>query len=195
MYRFFVFMLKFFFLITRGIDVTGLENVPAQGGAVVAGTHTTMFDPVAIAIAVRRPVHFMAKDELFHLPVLGWLFRRVHAFPVKRGLADRDAIRTAQERVTQGHLLGIFPEGTRNRACEEMLPLQGGAALISIKTGVSVIPVVVKGLKPFRFRKPIKVVFGQPIDLGGPKKANKAEVAHGNELISAQFKLLLSRNN
>lgn len=195
-YKFFVAILKFFTKACWGLDIIGLENVPAEGGAIVAGNHTTWFDPVAIAVAIKRPVHFMAKAELFSIPVFGWLIRKAYVFPVKRGLADRDAIRTAQERVGNGHLLGIFPEGTRNRSDEgELLPLQGGAAMISLKTGIPIIPVVVTGVKPMRFRRSIKVVIGSPIILGGPKRATKVEVLQANELISNQFSSLLRRNN
>ncbi|NMB00515.1 MAG: 1-acyl-sn-glycerol-3-phosphate acyltransferase [Firmicutes bacterium] len=195
MYRFLVMILKFFVVLVAGLEVEGQENVPLEGGAIVAGTHTSMLDPVGIAIALKRPVHFMGKVELFKFPPLAWLFKRLHAFPVKRGLADREAIRIAQERVSQGNVLGIFPEGTRNNSAEDLLPLQGGTALIAIKTGVPVIPAVVSGFKPMRFRRAVKVTFGKPIDLGGPRKANKAEVEEGTKVISAEFSSLLSRNN
>lgn len=195
MYKAIVSIVKFLILIFAGLDVKGSENIPKQGGAIIAGTHTTLLDPVAIAVALKRPVHFMAKVELFKTPPLRWLFTRLNAFPVKRGLADREALRIAQERVTEGNLLGIFPEGTRNTSEEDLLPLQGGATLIAIKTGAVVIPTVVSGFTPFRFRKPIKVTFGKPIDLGGPRRANKVEIAEGTKVISAEFSSLLSRNN
>lgn len=195
MYRFLVAIIKVIIHILWGIQVEGAENIPQQTGAVVAGNHTTWFDPVAIAVAIKRPVHFMGKAELFKVPILSWLFSRVHVFPVRRGLADRQAIRTAQDRVTQGHLVGMFPEGTRNKEGDALLPLQGGAALIAIKTGVPVIPVVVPRIELGRLRKPIRVKIGAPIDLGGPKKVAKSDIIRGNEAISAQFRLLLGRNN
>lgn len=182
-------------LLLCGLEVSGLEHVPKQGGAIIAGTHTTMMDPVAIAVVVPRPVHFMGKVELFRNPVLRFLFTRLHGFPVRRGLADREAIRTAQDRVKAGHVLGIFPEGTRNTTAEDHLPLQGGASLIAIKTGAPIIPVVISGFKPFKLRQPVRVVFGRPIDLGGPRRATKADVLEGTKAISAEFSYLLSRNN
>lgn len=194
MYRFLVAIIKVIILILWGIEVEGAENIPQHKGAVVAGNHTTWFDPVAIAVALKRPVHFMGKAELFKVPILSWLFSRVHVFPVRRGLADRQAIRTAQDRVTQGHLVGMFPEGTRNKEGDALLPLQGGAALIAIKTGVPVIPVVVPRVELGRLRKPIRVKIGEPIDLGGPRKVAKSDIIRGNEAISAQFRSLLGRN-
>lgn len=195
MYKAIVGIVRFFIKLFCGLEVHGLENIPARGGAIIAANHTTWFDPVAIAISVGRPVHFMAKVELFRNPLFSWFFTRVYAFPVKRGAADRDAIRTAQRRVLEGHLLGIFPEGTRNLSKEKLLPLQGGAALIALKTGVPVIPTVTFGANPVRWRQKIKVVIGEPIDLGGPRRANKPAVAEASSVISRQFSTLLRRNN
>lgn len=195
MYKLVVVVVKFFVKLFWGLEVEGLENIPKESGAVVAANHTTWFDPVAIIIALDRPIHFMGKAELFKFPVLRWFLAKMHVFPVKRGLADRDAIREAQNLVSSGELLGIFPEGTRNKSEEDLLPLRGGAALISLKTGVPVIPVIITGVKPMRFRKPVKVTIGSSIDLGGPKRANKQEVAQASEIIGEQFSALIRRNN
>lgn len=195
MYWTLVYAIKFLIIVIFGIDIEGLENIPKEGGAIIAGNHTTWFDPFPIAVALKRPIHFMAKIELFEIPVIGWILPRVNVFPVKRGLADRDAIRIAQERVKGGNLLGIFPEGTRNKNKDEVLPLQGGASLISLKTGVPIVPCVVTNIHPLRFRKRVKVAFGPPIDLKGPRRANKEAIEEANELISAQFTSLLRRNN
>ena len=194
MYKALAVIIRLIMILFSGLEVEGLENIPAEGGAIIAANHASWFDPVAIAVALRRPVHFMAKAELFEKPILKWFFTKVHSFPVKRGMADRGAIRTAQERVRAGHLLGIFPEGTRNPDAEELLPLQGGAALIALKTGVPVIPVVTQNVNPVRFRQKIRVVIGEPIDLGGPKRANKPAVAEASGLISKQISGLLRRN-
>ncbi len=194
MYTAIVAIAKFFIKLFWGLEIKGLENIPPQGGAIIAANHTTWFDPIAIAIALDRPVHFMAKAELFKNPVLRWFFTRVHAFPVRRGVGDRDAIRIAQKRVLGGHLLGIFPEGTRNQGEGDLLPLQGGAALIALKTGVPVIPVVTHGVNPMQWRKKICVIVGEPIDFGGPRRANKPAVAKASNAISTQFSTLLRRN-
>ncbi len=195
MYKLLIAILRFFVRLLWGLEVEGLENIPEEGGAVVAANHTMWFDPFAVAIALKRPIHFMAKAELFENPVVRWVLIKIYAFPVKRGLADRDAIREAQDLVSSGHLLGIFPEGTRNKGEDDLLPLQGGAALISLKTGVPVVPVIIRGVNPVRFRKPIKVSIGNPVDLGGPKRTNKHEVAQASGMISEEFSALLRRNN
>lgn len=195
MYTFLVAIIRFFVLLICGLDVEGLEHIPQNTGAIVAGNHTTWFDPLILAIAIKRPIHFMGKAELFEHPIPRWFLSSLHAFPIRRGQADRQAIRMSQDKVTQGHLLGMFPEGTRNKTSEALLPVQGGAALIALKTGVPIIPVVVSRASLRGWRKPFKVTIGAPVDLGGPKKASKVEVARGSETISAQFSSLLSRNN
>ena len=133
MYKTLKIILKGLISLLYGLRVDGAENVPKTGGAIIASNHVTMGDPVPVALAIRRPIHFMAKAELFESSIMGWFFRSLHAFPVKRGLADREAIRKALEVVNEGHLLGIFPEGTRNPNAEELLPLQGGTALIAVR--------------------------------------------------------------
>lgn len=194
MYKALVVIVKFFILLFAGLEVEGLENVPQDKGAIVVGNHTSWFDPFILAMSINRPIHFMAKAELFEYQFLKWVLPHLYVFPVNRGQADRQAIRTSQDRVNSGHLLGIFPEGTRNKSADGLLPMQGGAALIAIKTGAPIIPVLVSQGKRRGLRKPFRVAIGTEIDLGGPMKANKTNIGIGNEAISNQFSLLLSRN-
>lgn len=195
MYRVLAGIIRFVVLLIWGLDMSGGEHIPEDTGAIVAGNHTSWFDPFVLVIAIRRPVHFMAKAELFANPILRWILPRVHVFPVRRGQADRQAIRISQERVNEGNLVGMFPEGTRNKTENPLLAIQGGAALIAIKTGVPIIPVVIKKGQRRGLRRPFIVSIGTPIDLGGPGKATKTDIARGSKAISAQFSSLLSRNN
>ena len=115
----------------------------------------------------------MAKEELFRIPVLGWLLPRVQAFPVARGRGDRGAIRHSLRVLQQGDALGIFPEGRRVKTGEDVVP-QTGAAFISLRADVPVVPVAVVG--NYRFRQPMTVRFGKPVDLEeyrGQKLDNK----------------------
>ncbi len=178
--------------ILFGLKAEGVENVP-EGGAIIAATHSSFLDPLAVAGILSRPIHFMAKAELFKYPVFSFVLPRVHAFPVRRGLADRNAIREAMKLVDEGNLLGIFPEGTRSKT-GEIQPLQGGTAMIAIKAGVPVVPVVVVGVKPLRLRRSIEVRIGTPIRFGEPHRASKDEVSAAGEQISQQFTTLLGRN-
>lgn len=117
----------------------GLEHLPRTGGVIVAGNHVSYWDPVLIGCGLDRPVYFMAKSEFFDNPVTAALFRGLHAFPVRRGMADRHAIRRAMELLNAGEVVGIFPEGTRNQSGETM-KAQLGVAMIAVKTGCPVLP-------------------------------------------------------
>lgn len=162
---------RLLFRIVFRFRVIGREKVPAAGGVLLVANHASALDPPLLGSAMTRPVHFMAKAELFKIPLLKQALPRVHAFPVRRGAADRAAIRTAVERLKAGHVVGLFPEGTRSLD-GELLPLQRGAALIALKAGVPIIPVALKdthrpigwkGLLPRVSRFVVEV--GDPIEL------------------------------
>lgn len=151
--------------------VEGAERVPREGGVLLVANHASYLDPPLLGSAAPRPVHFMAKADLFKIPVLSWVLPKVKAFPVRRGAADRNAVRTAIDLLRQGEVVGIFPEGTRTRT-GELLPPQRGAGLIALKAEVPVVPVALIGtFRPFRIVRGIPrmnrfvVRFGEPIDL------------------------------
>jgi glycerol-3-phosphate dehydrogenase (NAD(P)+) len=103
--------LKLYFRASR----RGQDQIPASGPAIIASNHRSFFDPFVIGTMSRRPIYYLAKSELFRNPVLAWFLSALGAFPVERGAGDRDAIRTAQELLSRGELVLIFPEGTRTR--------------------------------------------------------------------------------
>lgn len=123
----------------------GIDKLPPDGeGVILAGNHTSYLDPVLLWIGPpgARRVRFMAKSELFEIPVLGWAFPKVWAFPVRRGTADRTAIQTATSTLAEGGAVGIFPEGTRTRGADDELgEAQGGVAFIAMRANVPVVPV------------------------------------------------------
>jgi 1-acyl-sn-glycerol-3-phosphate acyltransferase len=151
------------------LKVTGAENVPADGGVLVASNHQSFFDPIIVAISNRRSVFFMARDSLFRSRYFGWLLRNVGAFPVRRGAPDRKALREAVERLQAGAVLLVFPEGTRTRD-GSLGPLHSGPAMLAFRAGVPIVPAVIKGAvdawprtkKIFRFR-PISIAYGRPL--------------------------------
>ena len=110
----------------------------------LASNHVSYWDPVAIVCAIERQVYFMAKAELFNIPVVGYAVRVSGAFPVRREVTDYQALRTALRLLHQGEVVGIFPEGTRNKS-EGMLQPHFGAAMLALKTGVPVVPIAVIG--------------------------------------------------
>jgi len=159
-------ILRFIFILL-GLKVEGLEHLPQEGPVIVVPNHVSNWDPVMLALALNRPVHFMGKAELFNYKILGTLLKKVYVFPVKRGSGDRQAIRYALQVLEEGNVLGIFPEGTRNKSGGEM-QVQNGTAMIAMRSMASLIPVACigtgKGL-PLGWFKPLVVRIGEPISL------------------------------
>ncbi len=127
-----------------GITVRGGENIPARGPVFLAVNHRAYMDPPYLAMVTTRQLHLMAKEELFRIPVFGPYIKAMGAFPVKRGAADRGAIRQAIDELKAGHVLGIFPEGTRADP-GTLLPAERGFALIAKQTGIPIVPIALEG--------------------------------------------------
>lgn len=150
--------------------VLGREHIP-EGGAVLAGNHVSYMDPMLLWCVAPRPVHFMAKRELWESRILGWLLDRFWAFPVTRGEPDRSAIANATEALKAGELLGVFPEGTRAGAGDDALgEARRGAAFFALRAGVPVVPTAFVGTEKVwprgqRFPKlrRVTISFGAPI--------------------------------
>jgi len=154
--------------------IEGLQHVPRIGPAIVAANHLHNADPVLIIAAFTRPVLFMAKKELFAVPVVRWFVRQSGAFPVDRGRPDRQALRHAERLLHEGMLVGIFPEGTRSITGELQPPHPGVGLLIRRNPFVPVLPVAIwgtevlpfngaKGRKPLRGWPRVTVRIGAPI--------------------------------
>lgn len=180
------------------MQVIGRENIPKTGGALLCGNHVSYIDPPALASRAGRVVHFMAKSELFRIPVLGFLVKGVGAFPVKRGTADRSALKQAIEYLQSGEVVAMFPEGQRSLTGELLEP-EAGAGMIALRAKVPVIPVALvnteKLLPPhkmfFRFTR-IKVVYGPPIPLDDlyEKGGREATDEVGKRIMGAIGRLL-----
>jgi 1-acyl-sn-glycerol-3-phosphate acyltransferase len=145
-------------LVLGPLKVRGMANVPSRGGLLILSNHIADIDPPIVQIACKRRIHFMAKSELFEIPVLKHLIRWFHAFPVKRGEPDRAAIKHALGLLAAGEAVCIFPEGELSET-GELLPLLPGAALIVRKAGV---PVVCCGLRNTNRVMPYKSVIPRP---------------------------------
>ncbi len=124
--------------------VHGLSNIPPAGGALVIGNHVHNSDPILMLSATYRPILWMAKEEVWDLPVLSWFATQAGAFPVQRGSFDRTAIRTAIDTINEGLLVGMYPEGTRSTTggLKEPFP---GASLVAVRAGALIIPCVIVG--------------------------------------------------
>lgn len=160
--------------LAAALRVYGAERVPRTGGLVVACNHFSWIDPPVLGAASPRTLYYMAKVEAHRVPGLGQLMRAFGAFPVRRGESDRDAVRTMRQIVADGHALGLFVEGTRQRSGVPG-PVQPGAAMVAINEGVPVVPVAIHGSqswKPGNFA-PVSVAWGEPRTFEGLPRGGK----------------------
>lgn len=172
------------------LDIQGTENFPKDRGILVCANHTHNFDPLALGVATPRPVNFMAKAELFAAPVLKGLLPKVNAFPVKRGLSDREAMRTALRLLKSGEVVGMFPEGTRSKDGKLGKGL-AGAGFFALRGEADVVPCAIIGqYKPLRR---VKVIFGQPLAMA-PFRERKASAEEVTEAIMQEIQRILDEN-
>jgi 1-acyl-sn-glycerol-3-phosphate acyltransferase len=170
-------------------EVIGRENLPSEGGVLLAANHIHALDPVIVGItAAPRTVYYMAKEELFTMKLFGNVLRKVNAFPVKRGLSDREALRKGLSVLKEGHVLGLFPEGTRSKTGELGKGL-AGAGFFALRTNAAIVPCAIIG--PYKPFKRIKVVYGNPIDLSEARK-NKRSAEETTENIMDSIQMLIN---
>lgn len=155
-------LVRFLLFLLYRIDVEGKENIPDQGSAVICSNHISNLDPPLVGASIARQIHFMAKDELFRIPIIARFLRALNAFPVKRGEGDAAAVKNAIRLLRNGQMLGIFPEGTRSKT-GELGKAHIGAALIALKGKAPIVPVAIIG--PYRLFRRVKLVIGEPIDV------------------------------
>lgn len=149
--------------------ISGTENIPLRGAVLLASNHRSNLDPFFLGVSSPRQIHFMAKAELWKVKALGRVIEILGSFPVNRGEADRRAVRRALDLLEGGAVVGMFPEGHRQRdgGFGEINP---GVALFSLREGVTTIPVVMEGtdrVAKGRFLRlaKVRVVFGPPLQL------------------------------
>jgi 1-acyl-sn-glycerol-3-phosphate acyltransferase len=173
-------------LILRGLyrmQVLGAERVPRSGGVILVANHESMIDPWLLGVVTPRPIRYMAKAELWRLPVVRWIMDAYGTFPVDRGSGDRGAVGRGAELLTEGEVLGLFPQGTclpfRRR------PWMRGAARLALTTGAPIVPIAIVGseraLRPGRFKiglPRIRVLVGEPIEV----KPAKPSIAAAREV-------------
>lgn len=180
------------FSILYRVKIVGRENVPESGPLILCANHVGEMDMFFIGYRIKRLVRWMAKEELFRNPLLGGFIKWLGAFPIKRGKADVEAIKTALKLLEDNEILGMFPEGTRmKKKAAKSVRVKPGIALIAQKSGAPIIPVAVSGsYKPF---SKIKITFGKPfsIDLDKDKKYTNSELVEISESIMSKVYDLL----
>ena len=150
------------------VSCSGMENIDHTKGGLLLVNHQSFLDPLLAAVSLTRPVSYLARDSLFKLPVLGWLLRRTYVIPISREAARGGSIRAAVERLEQGFLIGIFPEGTRSSGAEVCAFRPGFLAMVR-RTSQPVYPVGIFGSgrampRGAWFIRPgqIRIVYGTP---------------------------------
>jgi 1-acyl-sn-glycerol-3-phosphate acyltransferase len=161
---------------------TGLENVPREGGFVIAANHWSNFDPWPLALPFfpHRYFRFMAKAELFRFPLRA-IVTAGGAFPVRRGERDEEAIGTAVALAREGYVVVMFPEGTRRRKGlrkKYEARWHSGAARIALQAGVPLVPAGISGTNRLARLGPLRVAYGPPIELDDLTELPAAQAAH-----------------
>lgn len=169
------------------IQAVGVDHFPKEGGVLLCSNHIHNFDPLVVGIMAPRPVHYMAKEEIFKVPVLGNIVRKCNAFPVKRGFGDREALRTGLKILKEGHVFGLFPEGTRSKNGELGKGLSG-AGFFALRSQALVVPCAVIGT--YKSFQKLKVVYGKPIEMDEMRKT-KATAEQVTELIMSEIHKLI----
>lgn len=148
----------------------GTEYIPPSGGVVLACNHLSNLDPVLLAAVCPRQISYLAKIELFKIPVLGSLIQGYGAIPLRRSASDPEAIRLAENVLEQGELLALFPEGTRSRD-GQLKPFRFGAARLALKYELPLVPAAIVGTEramptgvKFPRRVSVALAFGPPIN-------------------------------
>ncbi len=162
LYHFARFLCRVYMKLFYRLEYIGMENVPAEGAVICCANHTSLLDPLMVGCIKRRQFAFMAKEELFHIPLIGRLFYKLNAFPVKRNSGDLGAIKKAMSILKDGQALVLFPEGTRSKD-GKLQQGKDGVSLLAKKSGAVIVPCATTG-KPRLFKKS-KVIYGKPIDL------------------------------
>ena len=162
---FYQLVINLFTVVTKllfFVRIEGKENLP-EGGCIIMGNHIAWLDPFLLAMCARdREIRFMGKKELWGNRFFAWIAKQVRGIPVDRGNADMASIRMSMTVLKAGYTLGIFPEGTRSKG-EGMLPLQGGASLLALRSKSAVVPVYIDG--DYKLFKQMVVRVGKPVDM------------------------------
>jgi 1-acyl-sn-glycerol-3-phosphate acyltransferase len=151
----------------------GTERIPREGPLVLCFNHFSWLDPWAIGAGCPRTIYYVAKQEAHDAPLMGWFIRLFGTSSVRRGESDREAIRVMREVVRRGDVLGMFPEGTRQK--EVPGKVQSGAAMIAVQEGVPVVCAAIEGTQRWRFGnfEPVSIAWGEPLRLDDEPRNSK----------------------
>lgn len=185
-YKIIKFFLKPIFKVLYRPTILNAENIPNENAFIFAGNHKNAFDPLLIALSTKRPVRFIAKKELLEGKAR-FFFKALKVIPVDRTKKNKIATDTAIEVLKNGGIISLFPEGTRNKTNNLLLPFKFGAVSMAKKTNSPIIPFAITG-EYKAFRKGIKIEFGKPIYI------ENMELPQANEYLMKTVETLIKKN-
>ena len=169
-------LLFVFVRVVWGFHRSGIDAIPASGPVVIASNHISNWDPILVGMGCRRDVHFMAKEELFRNPLVARVLSAVNAIPIRRGALDRSALRAASRVLRDGHVLLMFPSGTRDESGEVREP-KSGVGFIACMNEAPIVPACVSGsnspVRAFVGGTRFEVTFGPPIAASKAKSSDE----------------------
>lgn len=183
MYHFTLKVAKIIVQLFGKVDVKNKHLLPDDEGYIVTCTHRGWLEIVILGICVPKPIHFMAKKELFENKFIGYFLHKINAFPVDRENPSPSSIKKPVKLLRSGEVVGIFPSGTRTA---EDVPLKRGAVTISNLSKASIVPALYVGprtLKELRRMKKVTIIFGEPIYV---KVTSKEELVTYTELLNVK---------
>lgn len=187
--------IKAILFVVTSRDIRGWENIPAEGAVILTCNHFSVGDPPILTGTFPRRIVWMAKQELFDVPVFGQLYYMGGFIPVRRFEGDLRAIRRSQQALRRGRVLGMFPEGTRSGG--RLGPGEPGTALIALRTGAPVLPAAIWGSENVKLprdlfrRTRVTLSFGEPFRLPQPRRITREDIAAATEQIMRRIAELL----
>ena len=185
-YIFLKTVLKFPFKLWYNPKIIGASNIPKTGATIICANHKHVMDQCPILISTKRMVHYLAKKEYFD-GKHAWFFKMAGCISVNRSIKDTEASNHALELLKNGHAVGLFPEGTRNKTKEFLLPFKFGAVSMAKKTDAYIVPVGITGEYKFRSKDLI-------IRIGKPFKVNDLSLEKANEKLKTEISSLMKQN-
>jgi len=182
-------------LIVTSRDIQGREHIPREGALVLTSNHFSVGDPPILTGVFPRRIAWMAKQELFDIPLFGKLYNMGGFIPVRRFEGDLHALRLSHQALRRGLVLGMFPEGTRSGG--RLGQGEPGSALIALRTGAPILPVAIWGTENVKLprdlfrRTRVNIRYGKPFRLPAGQRITKEQVANGTEEIMRQIAALL----
>lgn len=186
-YTFLKTILKLPFKLWYNPKINGAQNIPKTGATIICANHLHIMDQCPILISTKRMVHYMAKKEYFD-GKFAWFFKMSGCISVNRSIKDTKASNQALELLKQGYAVGLFPEGTRNRTTEKLLPFKYGAVSMAKKTNAYIVPVGISGEYKFR-SKNLTINIGKPFQLGD------MSLEEANDLLKTKILELMENNS